>query len=129
MTTRAAPRSEWGGFALWAGAGVLVSMSLAGAASIGLFLLPFAVVTVALLLRRGGPWPEVVGGAAGLGVVLLVLAALNLDYSPCTEEGISLEPGERSASCGGWNPLPFAVVGAMLLTAAVVAYAALRRAR
>lgn len=104
-------------------------MSVAGAASIGLFLLPFAVVTVALLLRRGHPWPEVVGGAAGLGVVLLVLAALNLDYSPCTEEGISLEPGERSASCGGWNPLPLAVAGALVLAGAVGVFAMLRRAR
>ena len=40
MTRRPTRRAGWMGFTLWAGVGVLVSLALAGAASIGLFVLP-----------------------------------------------------------------------------------------
>jgi hypothetical protein len=129
VTARTAPRAGWDGFSLWAGAGVLVSFSLAGAASIGPIVLPFAALAVVLLARRRGTeGTELLGLAAGFGLTLLGLAALNLDYTPCTGAGVTVAPGETSASCGGWNPLPFAIAGAVLLAGAVVAFARLRRA-
>ena len=129
MTTRTASRSVWIGFTHWAGAGVLVSLSLAAAASFGLFLLPVAGAAIVLLARRGGAWPVPLGVVAGVGVTLLALAALNLDSAPCTGTTLTVAPGETSVSCGGFDPRPFAVAGALLVAGATIAFVALLRRR
>lgn len=129
MTTRTAPRSGWDGFSLWAGAGVLVSLSLSAVASFGLLLAPFGGLAVGLLIRRGVAGPELLGLVSGAGVGLLGLAALNLGYEPCTGTTSMLASDEPSVGCGGWNPVPFAAAGAVLVVGAVVAFAALRRDR
>jgi hypothetical protein len=129
MTTRPTRRAGWMGFTLWAVVGVLMSLSLAGAASIGLFVAPFAVLAAVLVARRNDAWPAQVGLAAGLAVLLLWIASVNLDYTPCTGEPLVVYPGEPAASCGGWNPLPFAVAGGLVLVGAVAAFAGLRTRR
>jgi hypothetical protein len=120
-------REGWLLFAGWVLAGALVVFSLLSAASIGLFVAPFAAAGIWLTSRLGRVWPEVLGMVSGAGAVCLLIALLNRDTRPCTEEGLRLSPGETEASCGGFSPTPWLVVGLVLVAAGVVAYAFMRR--
>src|SRR5947209_16823434 len=51
--------------------------------SIGLLLLPFALLLLWFVLSRSPRWPESIGFVEGVGLVLLLIAYLNRDYQPC----------------------------------------------
>jgi hypothetical protein len=97
--------SGWRWFAAWALAGALVAFAFLSAASIGLFVVPFALVALVLAARSGAGGREMLGMVAGAGLVSLLIAALNV--------------GEGAA--------PWLLVGLGLVTAGIVAYAAARR--
>jgi hypothetical protein len=76
-----------GRFWLWAVAGALVAFSLIGAASIGLFVLPAAVLVTVVAARRKRTWSETLGALVGVGGVCGVIALLqrgpgSLDATP-----------------------------------------------
>jgi hypothetical protein len=95
--------------------------------SIGLFLLPVAVLVIWLVARGGGIWPEVLGLVGGAGVVGLVIAALNHDSRECPAGPITLPPGETSFTCGGTDPKPWLAGGLVLVALAPILYAVARR--
>jgi hypothetical protein len=120
-------REGWLVFAAWVLAGALAVFSLLGAASIGLFIAPLAVVAIWLALRFGRAGPEMLGMVSGAGVVCLLIAFLNRGTTPCAEQGHTLSARETETSCGGLQPMPWLVVGLLLVAVGIVAYALARR--
>jgi hypothetical protein len=116
-------REGWLVFAAWVLAGALAVFSLLGAASIGLFIAPLAVVAIWLALRFGRVGPEMLGMVSGAGAVCLLIAFLNRGTTPCTEQGHTLSTGETEVACGGLEPTPWLVAGLVLVAAGIVAYA------
>ena len=121
------PRRGWRWFGAWTLAGGLVVFAFLGALSIGIFVLPFAILAVWYVQRVAGWGPEVVGGISGAGVVSLLVAFLNRDYRPCPDGPITIEPGRASFECGGFAPTPWWIAGLVLTLGGIAAYALLRR--
>ncbi len=119
----------WRWFGAWVGAGILLAFSLVSALSIGLFVLPFALVALWAVARGSRYWPTALGLISGAGLVCLLIWALNRDYEPCPPGGISVSADDPSSSftCGGHDPLPWLVAGIVLTLAGAVAFAVLRR--
>jgi hypothetical protein len=117
----------WRWFCAWAVAGGLLAFALLSGASIGFLMLPFAAIAVWLVGRTARMWPEILGSLAGAGALCLAVAAANRDYVACPDGPITLGPGEDSFSCGGLDPLPWLVVGVVLLVAGPALYALARR--
>ena len=67
----------WHGFAAWAAAGALLVFSLLAMASIGLFLLPFALVACWVAARASRDALDLLGALSGAGLVCLAIAALD----------------------------------------------------
>ncbi|MGH2994771.1 MAG: hypothetical protein ACRDON_09000 [Gaiellaceae bacterium] len=99
----------WPWFWAWGLAGGLVLFALLTGFSIGLFLLPLAVVALVLVARRARGWPEGLGVLAGVAAVCLSVGGLQL------------------AADGGLDPRPWLAVGAALGALAVGGYMFLRR--
>jgi len=117
-------RSGWQSFAEWALALALLSFALIGAASIGVFVFPFAIAALVFAERRNRAWPEpLMGGLVGIGSVLLFVAYRNRHYSPCPPGRfpMRLAHGEHF-SCGGFDPMPWLAIGALLMGAGWVSY-------
>jgi hypothetical protein len=120
----------WKAFVAWSLAGGLLVFALLTGFSIGLFVLPFALVAVFLVAMSASWWPEVIGVVAGAGAVSLVIAFLSRDYKPCPESGVlTLSPGETSVECGGSDPMPWLIGGIALVSASIVAHALVRARR
>jgi hypothetical protein len=118
----------WGWFAAWMVAGFLLAFSLVGAASIGLFVLPFAFLSVWVILRAAPPRWTAFGLVSGAGLVCLVVSGLNRNYRPCPESGVLTVPADAtSVECGGFDPLPFLVAGVVLALAGPALVAAARQ--
>jgi hypothetical protein len=123
------PGSEGRGcrwFWAWSLVGAALCFSFLTGLSIGLLLLPFALLLLWLVLRLSPRWPESIGFLEGVGLVLLLIAYLNRDYRPCGAGPQILGAGE-SYSCGGFDPHPWLYTGLALAGLATVAYAVARR--
>jgi hypothetical protein len=124
-------RGGWQAFAEWALALALLSFAVIGAASIGMLLLPFALLALALAARRNRAWPEALtGGLTGVGSICLFVAYINRAYSPCPTgpNRIRVVNGDHF-SCGGFDPRPWLTVGLLLTAAGCVGYLVSRRTR
>jgi hypothetical protein len=122
-------RSGWRSLIEWALALGLVALALIGAASIGIFVVPFAVVALVFASDRNRTGAEpVLGGLVGVGSVCLFVAYRNRAYVPCPPPGIPVQarPGEHF-SCGGLNPIPWLTVGVLLIAVGIACYLVLRR--
>lgn len=113
----------WGWFLAWLLVGACAGIGLAAILTVGALFLLLAAAAAPALLRRG-PHRAVVGGVSGLALPLFYLAYLNRGG-----------PGEVChAVTGGqvcteeYTPLPFLVVGVLLLAAGVVLQLAAGRA-
>jgi hypothetical protein len=121
-------RNGWLGFGLWAAAGAAASVVIAGAATIGLFVLPVALLLAALLATRLRVWPESLGVLAGIAGAVLAIGVANLGSNPCSDSGtVVLQVGEHQAGCGGMAAAPFLVAGFVLAISAAGAYWLARR--
>jgi hypothetical protein len=117
-------------FGAWLAVGAAFTLCFLGALSVGLFVLPFALLLLVLVVRRSPRLPEATGFVSGIGVVLLLVAFRNRDYSACPADGVlRLEPGQQSVSCGGWDPHPWLYVGIAVTAAGALAYLAASRAQ
>jgi hypothetical protein len=117
-------------FGAWLAVGAALTLSFLTGFSIGLFVLPFALALLVVVVRRSPHLPEAAGFVSGVGVVLLLVAFLNRDYEPCPANGIlRLQPGEQSASCGGFDPHPWLYLGIAVTAAGAVAYLAASKVR
>jgi hypothetical protein len=118
----------WGWFAAWAAAGALLAFSFVAALSIGLFVLPFALLACWAILRSSPPRATAFGLLSGAGLVCLVIWALNTGSTPCPESGtVVVPPGGVGEECGGRNALPFLVAGIVLALAGLALFATARR--
>ena len=116
----------WKGFLAWALAGGVLLFAVLSGLSIGVFLLPLAVVGLVLVVRRVRAWPEISGTGAGFGVLCFLIAFLNRDYTPCPKGPITLSPGAGEFECGGFDPVPWLVAGLALVVLSSLAYALAR---
>jgi hypothetical protein len=108
-------RGRW--FAGWIVVGALGALTVLGALSIGIFILPIFGLAFAFVARHTRYPLDVLGFLAGIGVVLLVIAYANRDYQPCAA---------GSFSCGGLDPHPWLLAGWAFVAAGLGFYAALR---
>jgi hypothetical protein len=118
------PATGWWRFTAWVLAGALTFFAFVTGFSIGLFVLPFAVIAIWLVARSGRIWPEILGLIGGIGVIGFVIAAVNRDGSGCktTDEG-----GFTTVTCGGIDPKPWFVAGLLFLAVASLLYGFVRR--
>lgn len=65
-------------FMAWAVAGFVLSFSFVTGLSIGLLILPVALVALVLVTRRSPHWAEASGFLTGLGWTLLLIAGLHI---------------------------------------------------
>jgi hypothetical protein len=117
----------WVGFSAWGAGAMLASLAVAGAPSVGLFLLPVAGVALVGIAARVRLWPEVLGALEGLAASALVIGLLNLGSTPCPSSGtLVLPPGQHEIGCGGIAPAPFLIGGLVTALLAVALYRSLR---
>ncbi len=108
------------GGVLWAAASALVALGVLGAASIGLFILPFGLLGVAILAMRETPNPW--GAGIGPAVLLATIGLIDLlDGVPeCTGEGVMYPPAfDTPSRCesGGIPGQAFLVLAAVIFVA------------
>jgi uncharacterized membrane protein len=101
-------RSSCARFWLWALAGGLLTFSVLAAASIGLFVVPFALGALWLAAASGRTWPESLGLLAGAGSVCFLIAYIQRHHDPV-------------------DPRPWLAAGIVLGVVSVVGYVALAR--
>lgn len=113
-------------FWAWSVVGAALCFSFLTGFSIGLFVLPFALLLLWLVLSLSPRWAESMGVLEGVGLTLLLVAYLNWDYRPCMPGPVILKPGQ-SYSCGGFDPHPWLYTGLAVAGAAAVAYGIVHR--
>ena len=122
-------KAAWWPLAQWSAAFGLLTFAVLGAASIGIFVLPFAAGALLIVARRHRAWPDApLGGLIGVGALILLVGLANLPFNPCSPEGtpVVLEPGGTSR-CGGRNPVPWLVLGSGAIAFGLFGYFASRR--
>lgn len=119
--------SGWRWFSAWAIVGGLLFFSYLTGLSIGIFVLPFALLGLWLVTQVSRAWPELLGAASGAGLLCLGVAVANRDYEPCPDGPVMLL-GESSFTCGGSEPLPWLLAGIVLAFTAPLAYSIARQA-
>ena len=114
-------RRVW--FAVWLIIGTDYALSLLGAASIGLFVLPLPLLATILLARRRHAHSGLPGLISGLGIPLLYVAYLNRagPGTICT----AITGGQDCT--GEWSPWPWLAAGVILLVLGAVAFIAWQR--
>jgi hypothetical protein len=124
-------QAGWQALVEWALAFALLALTLIGAASIGMFVAPFAIAAMVFAVRRNRDWPEAaLGGSAGAGATCLFIAYRNRGYVPCPPSGtpMRLGPGEHHFACGGFDPMPWLAIGLVLAVTGLGGYVVFRRA-
>ena len=114
---------RWTWFAAWLLVGAGYALSLAGAASIGLFVLPLPVLATILLARRQSARGGLPGLISGLGIPLLYVAYLNR-AGPGT---ICVTTGGGQTCTDEWNPWPWLAAAVILLSLGLAAFIARQR--
>jgi len=116
---------------LWLVSGGLWGLGLVSIASIGLLVMPVAlVVTVVTLFLRHGVEPATYLALAGLGLSPLYVGILNWGGpTTCPTSGTgTVSSGDAGFSCTDLlNPYPWLAVGALLILAGVLLSLGVRR--
>jgi hypothetical protein len=112
-----ASRRPWGWFGAWLAIGAACTASLAGAASIGLFVVPVAVAGTAVVVWRSS-LRGVQGVIAGFGLPLLYLAWLNREGPGTVCTAIT---GGRDCIQES-SPWPWLIGAALLVIAGVAVF-------
>ena len=112
-------------FLAWPVVGAALAVSVLGALTIGIFILPFALLGLFILLKWGGDRRSSVGLISGIGLPLLYVAFLNRD-GPGT---ICRSYGNGGQQCmEEWSPWPWFLIGSALLATGIALFVRLRRA-
>jgi hypothetical protein len=117
-------------FWAWSLVGAALGFSFLTGLSIGLLLLPFALLLLWLVVYLSPRWRESIGFLEGVGLLLLVIAYLHRGDQPCAPNGaLQIGPSRagQSISCGGLDPHPWLYAGLALAALAAMAYAVARR--
>ena len=112
-------------FLAWPVVGAALSFSVLALMTIGIFILPFALLGLFILLKWGGDRRSSVGLISGIGLPLLYVAFLNRD-GPGT---ICSPYGNGGQQCmDEWSPWPWFLIGAALVATGIALFERLRRA-
>lgn len=115
---------RWAWFAAWLIIGAGYALSILGAASVGLFLLPVVVLATVLIARRQHARSGLPGLISGLGIPLLYVAYLNRT-GPGTVCTTTAGGGQN---CNDeWSPWPWLAAAVILLGLGVGAFIAWQR--
>jgi hypothetical protein len=116
-------RVRWLPFLLWGLVGAGLSLGVLAAMTIGIFVLPVAVLAGALLLRRRGMTSQVAGALSGAGAIPLYIGWLNRDGP-----GFICTPlSDAGESCvDQMSPWPWLVAGLALVVAGVALFSRLQ---
>lgn len=116
-------RRGWMAFLGWSISAAILVFALLSAASIGLFVLPFAVIVGWRVAHHARMWPEGLGSFGGAGSVLLFVGIINRNSVPCPPSGSNVRVALGEAgSCGGRDPTPWLMIGAALVCISVIGY-------
>jgi hypothetical protein len=109
---------RWGWFCAWAAVGALLPVSILGALTIGIFVLPLFVVGVLLLARSTQGRRSAVGVVAGFGMPFLLLAYFNRSGpgNVCTTTATSQECTQE------WTPWPFLAIGLLIVAGSIALF-------
>lgn len=118
------PVSVWA-FTLWSLVGAVFAFGLAALMSIGIFVLPVAVIGLVVLARRRGVDASMAGLICGAGLIPLYIAWLNRD-GPGT---VCTSTASGGSCTDEYSPLPFLVIGLALIAVGVVVFRRRRGAR
>ena len=116
-------RLRWVWFAFWLIIGAGYALSLLGAASIGLFVLPLPVLATILLARRRQAHSGLPGLISGFGIPLFYVAYLNRagPGTICT----TITSGQNCTD--EWSPWPWLAAGVILFALGAAAFIAWQR--
>ncbi|MGH8891651.1 MAG: hypothetical protein ACRDV3_18065 [Acidothermaceae bacterium] len=107
MKTVAPKRPRWSWFLVWVVIGVGFGVGIAGALTIGIFVLPVVLAAAVIAGWRSGSAREVIGLLAGAGAPVFYIGWLNRDGPGM----VCRNYPDGSGSCTQeWSPWPFAVV-------------------
>jgi hypothetical protein len=122
MTRRVSRRHGFGWFVAWSVVGAGYVVGILGALSIGIFVLPFAVLGTVLITRHDGSSSAMTGLVAGLGLPLLYVSYLNR-----SGPGIICTTSATIHDCAQeWSPWPWLVSGLLLVAGGLAAFVVLR---
>jgi hypothetical protein len=115
---------RWAWFAAWLVIGAGYSLSVLGAATIGLFALPPTALATILIARRQHATSGLPGLISGLGIPLLYVAYLNRrgPGSICT----AITGGGQNCS-DEWSPWPWLAAAVILLSLGLAVFMARQR--
>ncbi len=116
-------KPTWWSFLAWSLIGAGIAYSVLGAKTLGLFVLPFVLVVMFVLLRWGPDRKSGVGIIAGAGLPFLVLGYLNRG-GPGTVCGPFTNGGQQCSE--EYSPWPFLMVGAFLIVLGVLVFMRIR---
>ncbi|GGJ61472.1 hypothetical protein [Streptomyces brasiliensis] len=108
--------SSWPWFCAWLTVGAVGSLSLLTVLTVGLYLLPVAVLAAGLLASRRGSSAGLSGGISGLGLPLLYVAFLNRG-GPGT---VCTTTATGQSCTDEYNPWLWLTAGIALLIAGIV---------
>lgn len=114
---------RWTWFAAWLIVGAGYALSLLGAASIGLFVLPLPVLATILLARRQNASSGLPGLISGLGIPLFYVAYVNRAGPGTICTAIS---GGQDCS-DEWSPWPWLAAAVILLGLGLAVFIARQR--
>ncbi len=120
----AAGQRDWVWFAAWLAVGAGYTLSLLGAASIGLFLLPLTVLATIPLAWKERARSGLPGLIAGLGIPLLYVAYLNRSGPGMICAAL---PGDGQGCTDEWSPWPWLAAGLILFALGAAVFIARRR--
>jgi hypothetical protein len=116
-------RSDLLWFGAWSGIGALYALALLGAMTIGILVLPVAVVATVSIGRRRRARVGIPGLVSGTALPLMYVAYLNRDGPGTVCSAIP-----RGQSCvDEWSPWPWLAVGLALLVAGAIMFTRRRK--
>lgn len=116
-------KPNWKSFLAWPLIGAALALSVLGAMTIGIFVLPFALAGFFALLKWGGNRKSSVGLISGAGLPVLFIAYLNRN-GPGMVCGPYKNGGQQCTQ--EYSPWPFLVIGAILVLLGVLLFIRLR---
>jgi multisubunit Na+/H+ antiporter MnhB subunit len=105
-------RAGWPATLVWTLGCALAAFAAVGAMSIGIFVLPFAVIACGVAAWLYHALPEgAIGASLGTGIVLCVLGLMNHPFVPCVG-GFQVISARHISGCDGtsWFPLGLALI-------------------